>query len=124
MKQCPNCQANNSDTAKFCDECGFNFKKYEEEQAKKNSLCPLCGAETTGKKFCPECGGKKPQNEGWTCACGTVNKGKFCAECGRKRPAGAPVYVCDKCGWKPEDPANPPKFCPECGDRFDEDDLN
>jgi len=58
MKQCPSCQANNSDTAKFCDECGFNFKKYEEEQAKKNSLCPLCGAETTGKKFCPECGAR------------------------------------------------------------------
>ena len=54
---------------------------------------------------------------GWTCSCGQVNTGKFCAECGKKRPAGAPVYVCDKCGWKPEDPANPPKFCPECGTR-------
>ena len=58
-----------------------------------------------------------------TCpSCGAVNKGKFCAECGAKRPAGAPVYQCDKCGWKPEDPAHPPKFCPECGDLFDEND--
>ena len=58
----------------------------------------------------------------WTCACGAVNTGKFCSECGAKRPAGAPVYRCDKCGWKPADPAHPPKFCPECGDPFDEND--
>ncbi len=85
--------------------------------------CPSCGKPATGK-FCPECGTKKPEDAGgWTCSCGAVNKGKFCAECGAKKPAGVPQYKCDKCGWEPEDPKNPPKFCPECGDPFGDEDI-
>ena len=62
------------------------------------------------------------QAGGWTCSCGTLNQGKFCQNCGARKPAGVPQYRCDKCGWQPEDPAHPPKFCPECGDPFDEND--
>lgn len=82
-----------------------------------------CGKTGNTGKFCSECGSQKPQVEGWTCACGTVNKGKFCSECGAKKPAGELLYKCDKCGWEPEDPKNPPKFCPECGDPFNDEDI-
>lgn len=98
--------------------------RQEEAEQRKNAVWKCsCGTENVGN-FCSECGSPKPAAaNGWTCACGTVNKGKFCTNCGAKKPAGAPLYRCDKCGWEPEDPMNPPKFCPECGDRFDENDI-
>ncbi len=102
----------------FCPECG----KKKPEPPKADSWKCSCGAVNTGK-FCSECGSPKPADDGWVCSCGAKNKGKFCSECGKKKPADEPLYRCDKCGWEPEDPKHPPKFCPECGDRFDDADA-
>ena len=82
------------------------------------------GAGTPGAFQGGAAGAGEAAVQGWTCTCGHAgNKGKFCPECGAKKPAGEPLYRCDKCGWEPADPKNPPKFCPECGDPFDGNDV-
>ena len=97
------------------------------------ATCTQCGAELKpGTKFCENCGAKvsvpqpaaqpapapAPAPAGWTCSCGqTGNTGKFCANCGSPKPDSAPAK-CSQCGWTPDDPAHPPKFCPECGKPF------
>lgn len=74
-----------------------------------------CGETCTGN-FCSVCGAEKPKTLIWKCMCGALNKGKFCTECGAKRPIGSIETRCVKCGWKPKDSSEHPKFCPECGE--------
>ena len=109
------CACGATATGKFCPECG--------SPKPVNGWKCSCGATATGK-FCPECGSPKPADGGsWKCACGQENTGKFCSNCGRKKPAGISQYKCDKCGWQPADPTKAPRFCPECGDPFDNGDV-
>lgn len=46
------------------------------------------------------------------------------AQMGATEPAGStpPTFRCNQCGWTPADPAAPPKFCPQCGNIFDDED--
>ena len=70
-----------------------------------------CGAVNKGK-FCSECGQPNPEpkiDNSWTCCCGTVNTGKFCSECGQPKPAAE--WTCS-CGT-----VNKGKFCSNCGSK-------
>ena len=84
--------------------------------APKGWDCPACGAKNIQSKFCPDCGGKKPEPKadgGWDCPnCGCKNiTSKFCPDCGTKKPEENAGWICPECGTK--DITS--KFCPNCG---------
>lgn len=79
-----------------------------------------CGESNTGK-FCQHCGKGKAVS-GWVCTCGARNPGNYCQDCGQRKPDDRESYCCNQCGFIPENPEKPSKFCPECGDIFDEND--
>ena len=85
-------------------------------------VCQSCGSQNTGK-FCSGCGNPRPvQQSGWKCFCGTTNTGRFCNECGTTRFAPRQIW-CSECSWTIEEEGQVPKFCPNCGKKFNNDDI-
>lgn len=122
---------NNSNTSQTS--IGFPFANDNEW------LCPSCRNDAVGDT-CSFCGHKRvrnnlmqntqqpttpitpvvvqTENNQWICTnCGSANASKFCSNCGQPKPQEFKIACCN-CGWKPSNPQQPPKFCPECGTKY------
>lgn len=116
----------------------MNNEEYQNEFWK----CEQCGYESNQGKFCKSCGSPKPETrdcdnqeaaennktqmkDSWECIhCGTINTRNFCYHCGAKKPIKKKNFRCAKCGWMPDvDETFEPVYCPECGDKIEEDDI-
>jgi len=91
-------------------------QQQQTQQNKANQWTCECGTENTGK-FCSNCGKSKPEKDTWTCSCGTENTGKFCSDCGKPKPQ---AKACRNCGYEVPAGQTSPKFCPECGQAFNQ----
>jgi membrane protease subunit (stomatin/prohibitin family) len=79
-----------------------------QQVAPQNGWSCACNTVNTGR-FCSECGTPQPKPAGtWACVCGNENTGRFCSECGAARPE-ADTWKCS-CGNE-----NTGRFCAECG---------
>ncbi|HWQ59502.1 MAG TPA: SPFH domain-containing protein [Clostridia bacterium] len=132
-KACPRCKAPMSAEKRFCGECGFDT----EEKSKSDAVtCSACGEKyRAGAKFCPECG--NPYNGCPSCRADVKKGSAACPVCGAKMPfpcpkCGEPIEkasarFCSNCGYSfvKKCPAcgielpGEPKFCPECGAKFE-----
>ena len=87
-------------------------------------VCESCGTKNT-RKFCSGCGSMRPAPTPakWKCFCGAENTGKFCTECGISQFSLKDI-TCSECSWTAE-PGDVvlPTFCPNCGKRFNGDDI-
>jgi len=124
------CSCGVKNDGKFCTKCGQpkpSDTPLPDPQPKYK--CKNCGWESKDldnpPDYCAECGEPILIDGQWRCAaCGyKKNTDSFCAECGKPNISDKDEYICSKCGWEPEDLENPPKYCPNCSDIFDEDDL-